>query len=66
MPPHRYGYARVSTLDPSTSIQREVLEAANCDRIFEENASSTTPESRSDRSFLLSYFAARHTCCYTN
>lgn len=35
MTPHRYGYARVSILDSSTSIQREVLEAANCDRIFE-------------------------------
>jgi len=50
---HRYGYARVSTLDQSTSIQRETLEAAKCDRIFEENASGTTREGRSELSLVL-------------
>ncbi|TGV20142.1 recombinase family protein [Pseudoalteromonas sp. MEBiC 03607] len=53
MAAHRYGYARVSTLDQSTSIQREALEAAKCDRIFEENASGTTREGRSELSLVL-------------
>ena len=53
MAAHRYGYARVSTLDQSTSIQRETLEAAKCDRIFEENASGTTREGRSELSLVL-------------
>ena len=53
MTAHRYGYARVSTLDQSTSIQREALEAAKCDRIFEEKASGTTREGRSELSLVL-------------
>lgn len=53
MTTHRYGYARVSTLDQSTSIQREALEAAKCDRIFEEQASGTSREGRSELSLVL-------------
>jgi DNA invertase Pin-like site-specific DNA recombinase len=53
MPTHRYGYARVSTLDQSTSIQHEALEAANCDRIYEENASGTSLKGRSELSRVL-------------
>lgn len=53
MTAHRYGYARVSTLDQSTSIQREALEAAMCDRIFEEKASGTTREGRSELPLVL-------------
>jgi DNA invertase Pin-like site-specific DNA recombinase len=53
MTAHRYGYARVSTLDQSTSIQREALGAAKCDRIFEEKASGATRESRSELSLVL-------------
>lgn len=65
MTPHRYGYARVSTLDQSTSIQRQVLEAANCDRIFEENASGTTREGRSELSFLLELLRKEDTLVVT-
>jgi DNA invertase Pin-like site-specific DNA recombinase len=46
MPAHRYGYARVSTLDQSTTVQQEALEEAKCDRIYEESASGTTREGR--------------------
>jgi DNA invertase Pin-like site-specific DNA recombinase len=53
MPAHRYGYARVSTLDQSTSIQCEALEAANCDRIYEEKASGTSLKGRSELSRVL-------------
>ncbi|WP_206483267.1 recombinase family protein [Thalassotalea sp. G2M2-11] len=53
MTAHRYGYARVSTLDQSTSIQREALEAAKCNRIFEEKASGITREGRSELSLVL-------------
>ena len=48
MPAHRYGYARVSTLDQSTTIQREALEAAQCDRIYEEQASGTSRNNRAE------------------
>ena len=48
MPTHRYGYARVSTLDQSTSVQREALSKANCDRIYEESASGTTRYGREE------------------
>ena len=33
------GYARISTLDQSPALQRDALEAAGCERIFEETAS---------------------------
>lgn len=48
MPALRYGYARVSTLDQSTSIQIEALEAARCDRVYEENASGTSRSGREE------------------
>ncbi len=53
MPAHRYGYARVSTLDQSTSIQREALEAAKCDRVYEEQASGTSRQGREELSRVL-------------
>jgi DNA invertase Pin-like site-specific DNA recombinase len=53
MPTHRYGYARVSTLDQSTSIQREALEVSGCDRIYEENVSGTSLKGRSELSRVL-------------
>ena len=53
MPAHRYGYARVSTLDQSTSLQREALEASNCDRVYEEQASGTSRENRTELTRVL-------------
>lgn len=34
------GYARVSTLDQNPSLQRDALQQAGCEKIFEEHASS--------------------------
>ncbi|MBU3023274.1 recombinase family protein [Aestuariibacter sp. A3R04] len=48
MPSHRYGYARASTLDQSTSVQREALKAAKCDRVYEEQASETSRSGRNE------------------
>ena len=35
----RIGYIRVSTNDQNTDLQREALERANCERIFEDKLS---------------------------
>src|ERR1019366_5384910 len=42
------GYARVSTEDQDTALQRDALSAAGCERLFEETASG----SRIDRAQL--------------
>ena len=34
-----FGYARISTQDQSNALQRNALETAGCERIFEETAS---------------------------
>lgn len=44
------GYARVSTQDQDTSLQRVALEGAGCDRVFQETASGA----QRDRPELLS------------
>lgn len=53
MPSHRYGYARVSTLDQSTTLQRDQLQRAGCDRVYEEAASGTTTKGRSELARVL-------------
>ena len=36
----KYGYARTSTDDQTTALQREALTRAGCDHIFEEKGAS--------------------------
>lgn len=47
------GYARVSTTDQDTALQQDALEAAGCERIFQEKASGA----RVDRSELAAALA---------
>ncbi len=49
------GYARVSTLEQSTAIQVEQLKALGCSKVFEENASGKSTESREQLSALIEY-----------
>jgi len=41
MPSHRIGYARVSTRDQNLDLQRDALQTAKCDRVFEDSISGT-------------------------
>lgn len=41
MTAHRIGYARVSTKDQNLDLQRNALEKAGCDRIYEDTISGT-------------------------
>ena len=43
---HLFGYARVSTSGQSLDVQRQQLEAAGCERVFEETRTGTTTEGR--------------------
>ena len=37
----RIGYIRVSTTDQNTELQREAIERANCELIFEDKMTGT-------------------------
>jgi len=62
---HRYGYARVSSLDQNTSIQKDALAASNCDRIWEEQASGTSRNTRPELISVLSYLREGDTLVVT-
>lgn len=51
----RVGYCRVSSDDQSTAIQREALEAAGCERIYEEQVSGANVEGRHELLKVLSF-----------
>jgi DNA invertase Pin-like site-specific DNA recombinase len=42
----RIGYARVSTLDRTPTLQRDALEAAGCESVFTDHGSSGTATAR--------------------
>lgn len=51
----RIGYGRVSTLDQHASIQRELLEAAGCERVFLDEGISGAKASRPELDKCLDY-----------
>lgn len=55
MTAHKYGYARVSTLDQDNCIQVDTLNKAGCDRIWQEKASATSRNNREELDNLLSF-----------
>lgn len=50
-----YGYARVSTIDQSTTVQVEALKRAGCEVIREEKRSATSHEGRDELATLLQF-----------
>lgn len=65
MTAHKYGYARVSTLDQDTSIQEEALQKAGCHRIWQEKASGTSRNNREQLENLLSFLRKGDTLVVT-
>ena len=65
MTQQRYGYARVSTLDQNTSIQKDALAASGCDRVWEEQASGTSRSTRPELTAVLSYLRQGDTLVVT-
>ncbi|MET0118952.1 MAG: recombinase family protein [Sedimenticola sp.] len=65
MTTHKYGYARVSSLDQDTSIQVETLKKAGCHRVWEEKASGTTRQNRKELDSLLSFLREGDTLVVT-
>lgn len=65
MTAHKYGYARVSTLDQDTSIQEEVLQKAGCHRVWQEKASGTSRNNREQLENLLSFLRKGDTLVVT-
>lgn len=65
MTAHKYGYARVSTLDQDTSVQEEALKKAGCHRIWQEKASGTSRVNREELENLLSFLREGDTLVVT-
>ena len=65
MTAHKYGYARVSTLDQDTQIQEEALVRAGCHRIWHEKASATSRADRVELESLLSFLREGDTLVVT-
>ena len=60
-----YGYARVSTDDQDTAIQREALARAGCSIVREEKKSGTTRQGRTELETLLSFLRPGDTLVVT-
>lgn len=56
-----YGYARVSTLDQSTTIQEDALKKAGCDVIRAEKVSGTSMNGRSELQTILDFMRPNDT-----
>ena len=65
MTAHKYGYARVSSLDQDTSLQAETLRQAGCHRIWEEKASGTSRQHRNELDSLLGFLREGDTLVIT-
>lgn len=61
----RIGYARVSTNEQDTTIQREALQRAQCDVIREEKASGTTTKGRVELAAILDFIREGDTLVVT-
>lgn len=61
----RIGYARVSTNEQDTTIQREALQRAQCDVIREEKASGTTTTGRAELAAILDFIREGDTLVVT-
>lgn len=65
MTAHKYGYARVSTLDQDTLIQEKALQKFGCNRIWTEKASGASRNTRDELNALLGYLRAGDTLVVT-
>lgn len=61
----RIGYARVSTNEQDTTIQREALQRVQCDIVREEKVSGTTTKGRAELAAILDFIRAGDTLIVT-